>query len=456
MAARSTARGPLPVTGGLLNFTGGATVGDVGVYNGQLSIASTVTQVSTVGAFGGSTVFVDNLSPFVTVWVEGRSSFGDAILNLSANVYQSRDDPAAVEQQQLPVEHRHRLLHPDQPRHDHLGGSAPAATGSSAARSTTRARSPAATTTSRSPARTWRRAARRPGRPSCLIAPVGDRLAGLALDDRRHQPRRHAGDRQPGRLHPLGQRQRPVQHRRRPQAGGERLQPGDDPAAVEQQQLPVEHRHRLVHPDQPRHHRPRRSAPAATGSSAARSTTRGRSTAATTTWRSPARTWRRAATTAGQAELFNCTLFETASPASASTIVATSIGDTLADRQPGRLHDLGQRQRPVQHRRHPQAWGQRHQPRDDPAAVEQQQLPVEHRHRLLHADQPRHYQFLCGLRRQSHRWGPDYQRRHHQLRRQHHPRQHRGQPHQHRPHEHRRRHLDRRPASRSPTTLAAW
>ncbi len=83
-AGTINATGTFTVTGGLLDFNGGATVGDVGVYNGQLSVANTVTTVSSVGAFGGSTVLINNLSPSVTVRVQGRSSFGDAILNLSS------------------------------------------------------------------------------------------------------------------------------------------------------------------------------------------------------------------------------------------------------------------------------------------------------------------------------------------------------------------------------------
>ena len=84
-AGTINATGTFTVTGGLLNFNGGTAVGDVGVYNGLLSVASTVTQASTVGAFGASSVLVNNLSPSVTVWVEGRSSFGDAILNLPSS-----------------------------------------------------------------------------------------------------------------------------------------------------------------------------------------------------------------------------------------------------------------------------------------------------------------------------------------------------------------------------------
>ncbi len=45
---------------------------------------------------------------------------------------------------------------------------------------------------------------------------VRDRVAGLGLDDHRDQRRRRPGHRQPVRLHDLGQRQRPVQHRRHP------------------------------------------------------------------------------------------------------------------------------------------------------------------------------------------------------------------------------------------------
>ena len=81
-AGTINATGTFTVTSGLFNFNGGATIGDVGVYNGQLSVANTVTQVSTVGAFGTSAVILGNLSPSVTVLVEGRGSFGDAVLNL--------------------------------------------------------------------------------------------------------------------------------------------------------------------------------------------------------------------------------------------------------------------------------------------------------------------------------------------------------------------------------------
>ncbi len=50
---------------------------------------------------------------------------------------------------------------------------------------------------------------------------------------------------------------------------------------------------------------------------------------ATTTWRSPAPTSAQGGTTTGPAELYNCAIYETASPASASTIIAASQGDTL-------------------------------------------------------------------------------------------------------------------------------
>ena len=86
-------------------------------------------------------------------------------------------------------------------------------------------------------------------------------------------------------------------------------------------------------------------------------------------------------TITGPGYLFGCMLRETASPASASTILIAGPGRHPGHRQPRRLHPLGQRQQPLR-RRHPQLGRQRHQPRDDPAAVEQQHLPVRHRHRL--------------------------------------------------------------------------
>ncbi len=83
-AGTINAAGTFTVTSGRFNFNGGTATGDVGVYNGQLAVANTVTQTATIGAFGGSSVLVNNLSPVVTVWVQGRSMFGDAILNLSS------------------------------------------------------------------------------------------------------------------------------------------------------------------------------------------------------------------------------------------------------------------------------------------------------------------------------------------------------------------------------------
>jgi hypothetical protein len=94
----TAADGLFYVDSGAFNFTGGAITGSVGVYRATLSVAATVTTPSTVIAAGPSTLTA-NLSPAVTVWVQGSNRFGHAILTTAAGatnagtiLLQSADD----------------------------------------------------------------------------------------------------------------------------------------------------------------------------------------------------------------------------------------------------------------------------------------------------------------------------------------------------------------------------
>jgi hypothetical protein len=77
-----SADGLFYVDRGAFNFTGGSLTGAVAVYVSTLSVAATVTAPSTVIAVGPSTL-TSNLSPVVTVWVQGNNSFGQAVLTTS-------------------------------------------------------------------------------------------------------------------------------------------------------------------------------------------------------------------------------------------------------------------------------------------------------------------------------------------------------------------------------------
>jgi hypothetical protein len=82
-AGSISADGPFSHEGGRFNFNGGALSGSVAVRSAQLSVAATVTTPSTVLALGNSTL-LDNASPAVTVWVQGRNVIGSATLTIAA------------------------------------------------------------------------------------------------------------------------------------------------------------------------------------------------------------------------------------------------------------------------------------------------------------------------------------------------------------------------------------
>ncbi len=153
--------------------------------------------------------------------------------------------------------------------------------------------------------------------------------AGAGVDHHCGGPRRHTGNGQLGRLYDLGAGRRP---RRRcdPQARRECEQLRLDSAPVSQQYLQIRHQHRLERPDEPGHNQLGRRL--------------GRRTAHHRHDRQQGHHRRRHAdylditgtykadggTIIGSGYLVNCTLQETAAPASASTITAAGQGVTLA------------------------------------------------------------------------------------------------------------------------------
>ncbi|MBY0456974.1 MAG: hypothetical protein K2V38_06535, partial [Gemmataceae bacterium] len=66
-------------------FTGGSTTGVVRALNSTLAVGAGVTTASTVRAIGASGVLENNASPAVTVWVEGTTTWGRAVLTTAAN-----------------------------------------------------------------------------------------------------------------------------------------------------------------------------------------------------------------------------------------------------------------------------------------------------------------------------------------------------------------------------------
>jgi hypothetical protein len=66
---------------GTFNFTGGSLSGNVTAYASTINVSATVTASSTVIAAGPNTL-VGNLSPAVTVWVQGNNRVGNSILTV--------------------------------------------------------------------------------------------------------------------------------------------------------------------------------------------------------------------------------------------------------------------------------------------------------------------------------------------------------------------------------------
>ena len=218
---------------GLLNFNGGTTVGDVGVYTGGKSTSLAARRKSRAFApLAGARCWLAIPLQSVTIWVQGRDGFGDAKLNLSANAtnsgtillqsanntYQSEINTGSSTLTNLgtitELGGRQRgsagdQRHAQQPSHDRRHRRLP------------------------------RHHRRVPGAgwhdqwfwlPGQLPAP-GDGRAGVPVNHRGRGQRRHTGDRQPGRLHPLGAGQRP-RRQRRPAARRQPRQPGHDSAAI--------------------------------------------------------------------------------------------------------------------------------------------------------------------------------------------------------------------------------
>ena len=73
-------------TGGLLQVDGGTLTGTVATRSGSLKMGASIAVATTVYAFNSATptILMGNDSPLATVWVQGNSSYGAAVLTIAA------------------------------------------------------------------------------------------------------------------------------------------------------------------------------------------------------------------------------------------------------------------------------------------------------------------------------------------------------------------------------------